>query len=598
MAARILGVAVSICFLLGTATAETTPPRPDPAAALAGLDAVIDQALQDQKIPGAAVGVVVGDEVVLLKGYGYRDLENRQPMTPDTILPIASVSKQLTVAALATLVRRGKLDWDRPVRDVMPEFRLHDDYATLHATPRDLVTHRIGLPRHDLAWFGSPLSREEIYGNLRYFDFSRDIRTRFQYNNLMFMAAGFLGGRVAGSSWEELVRQSIFEPLAMRRSSFSLADLARDPDHAKGYQLGAKRQIVPSPFESSEAIGPAGGVNSTARDLVQYLRMMLAGGTFEGRRVLLEGDVQAMMQPAVPVGTATFPEFGFLSYGMGLFVETYRGFETARHGGDMPGAAVQVVLVPKEHIGIVVLTNRSYAVLRDGLPYEIIDRLLGLPSADLIRRNAEVEAKTLAGEEAAKAEGATGRKPGTRPAHPLADYAGDYSHPGYGTARIDLEKNRLFLTYHGFKTPLDHWHYEVFRAPQDPTNRLDLVRLQFETDLDGDVSSLAIPFEPEVSPIHFTRQPPREMLDPAFLKEFAGAYELAGVDAEIALREDNVLQLIRRGHAYELIPVRGTTFKIKDQASVTIEFLRDGTGKVNRFARHGETDAIATKKND
>jgi hypothetical protein len=412
----------------------------------------------------------------------------------------------------------------------------------------------------------------------------------------MFMTAGFLGGRVAGTSWEELVRQSIFEPLAMRRSGFSLTDLARDPNHAQGYQLDAQRQIVPDPFESGEALGPAGGVNSTARDLVQYLRMMLAGGTFEGHRVLLEGDVQAMMQPAVPVGTANFPEFGFLSYGMGLFVETYRGHETARHGGDMPGAAVEIVMAPKDHIGIVVLTNRSYAVLRDGLPYEILDRLLGLPGADLIRRNAEVEAKTLAGEEAAKAEGATGRKTGTRPAHPLAEYVGDYSHPGYGAARIDLEKNRLLLTYHGFKTPLDHWHYEVFRAPQDPTNRLDIVRLQFETDFDGDVASLTIPFEPEVAPIRFTRQPPREMLDPAFLKEFVGTYELAGVDTEVALREDNVLQLIRRGNAYEMVPVQGTTFKIKNQASVTVEFLRDANGKVNRFVRHGDTDAIATKK--
>ena len=214
---RLLGVALLAWCLLGAATVEA---RPAPATALAGLDAVIEQALRDQKVPGVAVGVIVGDEVVLLKGYGKRDVKKGLPMTPDTIMPIASVTKQFTVAALGTLVRQGKLDWDKPARDYLPDLRLHDDYATLHATPRDLVTHRIGLPRHDRLWFGSSLSREEIYGKLRHLEFSRDIRTRFQYNNLMYMTAGLLGGRVAGSTWEELVRRSIFEPLGMRRSNF------------------------------------------------------------------------------------------------------------------------------------------------------------------------------------------------------------------------------------------------------------------------------------------------------------------------------------------------------------------------------------------
>lgn len=127
---------------------------------------MIEKALVAQKIPAAAVGVVAGGQVVLLKGYGRRDLEGGKPMTPDTLLPIASVTKQLTVAALGTLVRQGKLEWDKPVRDYLPDFRVGDDYTTLHATPRDLVTHRIGLPRHDFAWFGSELSRQELYGRL------------------------------------------------------------------------------------------------------------------------------------------------------------------------------------------------------------------------------------------------------------------------------------------------------------------------------------------------------------------------------------------------------------------------------------------------
>ncbi len=111
--------------------------------------------LKTFQVPGVAVAVVVGDEVVLSKGYGLRDVEKKLPMAAETQMPIASVTKQFTVAALGTLVRQGKLDWDKPVREYLPDFRLHNEYATSHATPRDLVTHRIGLPRHDFIWYGT-----------------------------------------------------------------------------------------------------------------------------------------------------------------------------------------------------------------------------------------------------------------------------------------------------------------------------------------------------------------------------------------------------------------------------------------------------------
>jgi CubicO group peptidase (beta-lactamase class C family) len=226
--------------------------------ALAGIDALIERELEAQRIPGAAVGVVIGDEVVLLKGYGWRDVGKKKPVTPDTMFPIASITKQFTVASLGTLARQGKLDWDAPVRDSMPDFRVHDDYATLHATPRDLVTHRIGLPRHDYAWFGSTRTREELYGQLRHFPFNKDIRTRFQYNNFMYMTAGVLAGRLAGRSYEEHVQASLLDPLGMTRTGFSLAALAADADAAAGYQLDDEQTIVGEEYESAEQMAPTG----------------------------------------------------------------------------------------------------------------------------------------------------------------------------------------------------------------------------------------------------------------------------------------------------------------------------------------------------
>ena len=573
--------------------------EPPPNNGLDGIDQVIDQELKTFQVPGVAVAVVVGDEVVLSKGYGLRDVEKKLPMTAETQMPIASITKQFTVAALATLVRQGKLDWDKPVRDYLPDFRMHNEYATSHLTPRDLVTHRTGLPRHDSIWYGTDLTREQIYHRLPFFEFSRDLRVRFQYNNLMFMTAGYLGGQIAKSSWEDLVKNALFNPLGMKRSNFSVSAMNADSNHAEAYELNTKREVVRIEHMALDAGGPAGAINSSADEMARYARMMLAGGLFEGKRVLLETDVQAMMQPQMPIGKDLFSDlFGFRNYGMGLFVQTYRGIEIAHHGGNIDGLSSSIVLVPSKKIGVVVLANRSGTRLRDALPFEIIDRLLGLENSGLLARHRELEVKGFAGEDAAKAAGASDRKPNTKPARPLADYAAEYLDPGYGPMKVTLEKDRLKLSYNRFSTPLDHWHYEVFQAPADRQNPLELTRVQFNSDLSGDIASISVPLEPNVEPIVFVRQPPAEMRDRKFLDPIAGDYDNGGVPVTVAVREDNVLQYIVLGNVRELVPVRGTYFRIKDLAGVAVEFMKNPSGEYDRMAIYspGSENVIAPRK--
>ena len=573
--------------------------EPLPAEALKGIDPVIEQELKTFQVPGVAVAVVVGDEVVLAKGYGLRDVEKKLPMAAETQMPIASVTKQFTVAALATLVRQGKLDWDKPVREYLPDFRMNNEYATSHLTPRDLVTHRSGLPRHDAIWYGTDLSREQIYHRLPFFEFSRDLRVRFQYNNLMFMTAGYLGGQIAKSSWEDLVKNALFTPLGMKRSNFNIAAMHADPNYSQAYELNTKREVVRIEHSELDAAGPAGAINSSVDEMARYARMMLAGGMFEGKRVLLEADVQAMTEPWVPIGKDLFSDlFGFRNYGMGLFVQTYRGIEIAHHGGNIDGVSALIVFVPSRKIGVVVLANRSGTRLRDALPFEIIDRLLGLESAGLLARHRQLEEKGFAGEDAAKAAGTTDRKPNTKPARPLSEYAAEYLHPGYGPMKVRLEKDRLMLSYNKFTTPLDHWHYEVFQSPADRQNPLELTRVQFNSDFNGEVASLSVPLEPNVEPIVFSRQPPAEMRDPNFLAPLAGEYDNGGVPVTIAVREDNVLQYIVLGNARELIPVRGTYFRFKDLTGVAVEFMKDPVGKYDRMAIYsaGSENSIAPRK--
>jgi CubicO group peptidase (beta-lactamase class C family) len=589
-------IAASLSLLAGIVSGREIPAtRPD----LADIDAVIERSLDTFKVPGVSVAVVVGDDVALSKGYGFRDLEKRIPMTPETQMPIASVTKQFTVAALATLVRQGKLDWDKPVRDYLPEFRLENEYATAHATPRDLVTHRIGLPRHDSVWYGAELSREEIFHRLQHFEFSRDLRVRFQYNNLMFMAAGHLAGRLANSTWEDLTKSALFGPLGMTRSNFTVAAMHADPNHSEAYELNTKREVVHVEHETLDAMGPAGSINSSVDEMAHYLRMMLAGGLFEEKRVLLEADVQAMMQPQMPSGQSLFSDlFGFQSYGMGLFVQTYRGFETAQHGGNLKGASALIVMMPSKRLGVVLLSNRTNTRLRDALPYEILDRLLGLPASGLLVRYREREEKGFAAEDAAKGAGITDRKPNTKPAHPLLEYAGEYEHPGYGRMQVTVDGDRLALRFKRFTTPLEHWHYEVFQAPADRQNELELMRVQFQTDFSGDVAGLLTPIEPNVEPATFKRLPPAEMRERGFLEKLAGEYDGAGVPVKIVLREDNVLQYTVLGTVRELVPVRGKYFRFKDLSGSALEFLADAEGRIDRMALYstGSENAILPRK--
>src|SRR5271169_2254170 len=216
---------------------------------LDGFDAFANKELRDWKCDGFAIAVVQDGKVILSKGYGLRDAKKNLPVTEKTQFAIGSSTKSFTVTSLGVLVDQGKLDWDKPVRDYLPDFRLWDQFATERMTSRDLVTHRSGLPRHDLMWYNSPFSRQELFERLRYLEPNKDFRTTFQYQNLMFMTAGLLAGHVAGTTWEQLVRKSIFEPLGMKSSNFSVTDSMKSADYSLGYQV-ANDIPVDMPFRN------------------------------------------------------------------------------------------------------------------------------------------------------------------------------------------------------------------------------------------------------------------------------------------------------------------------------------------------------------
>ncbi|MCV2366694.1 serine hydrolase [Roseateles oligotrophus] len=587
------------CLLSLAAQAQTTAPLPPE---FADWDAFVAEQLALWKVPGLSISIVKDGKVVLARGYGFRDIEKKLPMTEHTLQPIASTTKSFTVAALATLVRDGKIKWDEPVREYLPDFRLHSDYATQTVTVRDLVTHRSGLPRHDAVWFNSQLSREDLFKRVRHFELSAEPRARFQYNNLMYMTAGYLGGKVAGSSWEALVSDKVLKPLDMNAINFSIKDLLKSPDHGSGYTLDNEERPQAKPYTHIDAMGPTGSLNSNARDMANYLLMLTADGSYKGKTLITSGDLRAMTsgQMTLP-DSRLWPERNSPQYGMGWFVSNYRGVTLVDHGGNMPGAATTLGFVPGRNIGVYATVNVGTSAMRDVILYAAIDRLLGMPPVDWTARLHGNYLKAQAAEKAAETQQINTGKPGTKPALELAEYQGEYEHPGYGVLTIagaGAGAQGLALQYNDMKAALPHWHYEVFQTPKDKLSELSEVRVQFLSNFEGDVEKLRVELEPAVKAIEFKRLPDRHFKDQAYLAKFAGVYAIGSNEMTVTLRPDGVLTLGgRAGAPSELLGLRGSRFEVKGRNGFSVEFLPDASGRYSQLAlRQSGSATIAQRK--
>ena len=569
-------------------TPEQTPPNATPA--LADFDAYVQRVTQEWKVPGAAIAIVKDGKVILSKGYGLRDVKDNLPVTPQTLFPIASITKSFTVATLATLSSEGKLDWDKPVRDYLPDFRLYDDALTARVTPRDLVTHRTGLPRHDGTWYRSALSREELYARLRYLEPNRDLRQEFQYNNLMFMTAGYLAGKLARSTWEDSVQKRIFDPLGMKSSGFDLgASIKSSPDVAHAYRKDDKEVVhdVP-PYTGDKALGPAGAIVSNLSDMTQYLLMYLNQGKHDDKQIISVADFRAMTSPQMILHSSDLdPEIGYSHYGMGLFVTTYRGHKYVEHGGNLDGFSLLISFLPDDHIGCVILLNMEGSSLPEVLAYNISDRLLGLAPVDWNKRELDrYFAFKKAGDDA-REKNYVPRRENTQSSHPIDEYLGEYSNPAYGTILIEraAKPDELKIIYHTMQTTAQHWHYDVWRVPHDPLDLLSETEIMFNTDWEGNIASLSSSMEPSVKDIVFTHQPDRRMRERSFLEPLTGTYQIADYKIVVSLRPDNVLiATMPDQKIYELEPLRGDTFSVKSENGLTLDFKRDAAGKVTEFS--------------
>jgi len=578
-------------------TAKTASATPKPV--LEGLDEYIAQVMKDWKVPGLAIAVVQDGKVILTKGYGYRDVDKKLPVTPNTLFGIASMTKSFVVTELGTLVDEGKLDWDKPVYDYLQDFRMYDPVVTERLTTRDMVTHRSGLPRHDVTWYSNAdITRKEMIERMRYLAPSKDLRERFQYNNLMYMTAGYLGGVLNGTDWETAVRQRVLTPLAMNNTNFSVMDSQKTADFALPYRK-VKDDVKQIPFYVQGAVGPAGEINTTAEDISHYLLFQLNKGKYGEKQVLSESNAVQMQSPQMVVaGTPQFPELGESSYGMGFGITQYRGHKMVTHGGAIDGFRSEIAFLPNENAGVVVFVNLDGTSMPNVVTYNVLDRLLGLDQVAWNQRLLEIEKKLEQSEEEAKKRGFTAPIPGTHPSHELTAYVGEYENSGYGRVSVESKGEAFTIKLNRLSAPLKHFHYDVFEVPEDGMNALEQTKVLFHTNVKGEVSSLSITLEPNVPDIVFERVAEARMREKSFLLGFTGQYELPGSVLTVAFRGEHTLIASTPGQPpRELIPRQGTLFEVQGISGASIEFKTDASGKVTEavFSQGGTVSVIKKK---
>lgn len=492
---RLLGFAV---LALGAAPAAA---QRDPR--LARLDAYIEKTRAEWKAPAVAVAIVRNDSVIFAKGYGVLEAGKSTKADENTIFAIGSSSKAFTTASLAMLVDEGKLKWDDPAAGYLPGWQLSDPWVTREITIKDLITHRVGLDRADLIWEGTDFSRAEVFRRQRFIKPQSSFRYRFGYNNHMFLAAGEVIEHLTGKSWDDFVRERIFEPLGMRRTVSSTRPLSGMTNVATPHGwLGDS--VVPIPWHNLDNMAPAGSINSSVRDMAEWVRLQLGDGVYRGRRLVSAAAMKAMHSPQMvvpierwyasmsPVNHQMVPGTHVFLYGLGWFLQDYKGRYIIQHGGSIDGMRALVMLVPDEKLGLVALTNQNPSNVDEAIMFRVLDEYLGgsvtdwgkvmLDSMTALRRRDD--------EAIRKAEAA--RVPNTHPSLPLAQYAGTYADSAYGTAVVEERGGTLALRVGILNGTLEHWHFDTFVVHWNTPTK-DRALVTFELNARGQATKIILP---------------------------------------------------------------------------------------------------------
>nr|AUN37305.1 beta-lactamase [uncultured bacterium] len=344
---------------------------------LAKIEAKAEARRKELGIPGMSLAIVKDGEIIYMKGFGYRDFENQMPVTVDTQFAIGSATKSFTALSVLMSQDEGKLSLEDNPKKYLPYFKINQPDIDKNIQIRDLLSHSSGLARTDLAALSGKLTREELIKIAGEAKPTAGLRENFQYQNTMYVAAGEVVAKVQNTSWETFVQQRILSPLGMTNSNLTVAEMQRSKDFSFGYAYNPETKatrIVPT--RETTPTAPAGSINSSARDMAQWLKFVLSKGEAVGKRLVSEQGFEEWLKPHQNVGGKPF-------YAFGWFLNDWKGMKVIVHGGNSFGFNSQVAMIPEKHLGFVLLTNVTFSPLRDELTPIIWNGILGPPEAEV-----------------------------------------------------------------------------------------------------------------------------------------------------------------------------------------------------------------------
>jgi len=539
---------------------------------LEGFDQYMEEILKDWNAPGVAVGVVAKDKLVFAKGYGYRDYGKKLPMTASTLFQIASNTKLFTAVAVGMLVEEGKLEWDKPVRRYVPAIQFYNDGLNNTVTIRDMLAHRTGITRHDTIWYKSDFTRKELFERLKYLEPEQPLRQSYLYNNLMYAASGYIIELLTQKTWEDFLRERIFQPLGMNSIVFSIEEMKKQPDYSIPYkEQRDSNELMQMPhYEDQAGIGPAGSIISNVQEMSHWLIALMNDGKYQDKQVIPSRVLKVTLEPTTAITNYLLENWGYKEelnpiYGTGRYFSSYRGHYFTYHGGDLGGCFSQVSCMPYDQIGVIVFVIGDHCGwLPDVITYNLYERLLGLDQTPWSERALEIRRKSKKAGKEARAKVGGDRVPDSKPSHALADYVGEYEHPAYGILKIGIKDNELQFDFHKIELPLSHFHYDRFDTPDHEL--WGKWSVNFSTNPQGDVDKAVMSLdEAEVA---FTRKP--QTLDPEILQQLVGTYETpTGRKLQVVLKEDGWLFLGEE----KLIPYKGLKFRSERFSDLVFEFV-------------------------
>jgi CubicO group peptidase (beta-lactamase class C family) len=501
--------ALAALALAGAAqAAPASPPQLPPGARPADIDKLVARAQQVFTVPGVSVAIVQDGQVLFAKGYGVRENGKPGAVDADTLFGIGSNTKAFTVAALGMLVDQGKLHWDDKVIDLMPQLQLYDPYVTRELTVRDILTHRsgLGLGSGDLMLFPpSDFTRAEIIHNLRYFKPASSFRSKYAYDNLLYILAGELIPTLTGMSWEDFVQTKILDRLGT--GCAATVSTIKGANVAKPHVLDGGK-LVETEQDRSTAYDPAGSIQCNARGMAAWANLQLADGKFPDGQALFSPAVHKEMwtpQTLTPVpDTGALTKTRFRAYGLAWGLEDYQGYQRVTHTGGLIGMVSYVSLIPEKKLGIIVLTNQQSGGAMSAIMQTLLDDfLVGRPTQDWVAwwQGKTDEALKKGAEADAKADAAV-KASGGRAALPLDAYVGVYHDVWRGdvVVRRAGDKLRMHLSRTtGMQGDMQPMSGNVFAVRwDDRTIKADALA-NFSAGMDGAISGMTMaPLSPTV----------------------------------------------------------------------------------------------------